>query len=90
MNWRDFDFINNPIVVWGIVTEPGETTTQVLLVIHVLFSYALTITELCVGCLVQVRKLQVHLGLSSTSILLQYFSVHVKHQTMRIGLYQMG
>ena len=32
MSWRDFDFINDSIVVWGIVTEPGETTTQVLLV----------------------------------------------------------
>ena len=91
MNWRDFDFINNPIVVWGIVTEPGETTTQVLLVIHVLFSYTSQLLNyVCVGCLVQVQKLQVHFGLSSMSILLQYFSVHVKHQTMRIGLYQMG
>ena len=32
MNWSDFSFMNSPIVVWGIVTEPGETTTQVLLV----------------------------------------------------------
>ena len=30
MTWSDFDFINRPIVVWGIITEPGETTTQVL------------------------------------------------------------
>ena len=30
--WRDFDFYNIPIVVWGVETEPGETTPQVLLV----------------------------------------------------------
>ena len=32
MSWSDFDFIDSPIVVWGIHTEPGETTTQALLV----------------------------------------------------------
>jgi len=34
MSWRDFDFTTRPVVVWGVVTEPGQTTTQVLLVIH--------------------------------------------------------
>ena len=32
MSWTDFAFDANPIVVWGMNTEPGETTTQVLLV----------------------------------------------------------
>ena len=30
MTWSDFDFMSSRIVVWGIITEPGETTTQVL------------------------------------------------------------
>ena len=32
MSWREFAFTNTRTALWGIVTEPGETTTQVLLV----------------------------------------------------------
>ena len=32
MSWSDFDFIDSPVVVWSVITEPGQTTTQVLLV----------------------------------------------------------
>ena len=44
MSWRNFNLINIPIVMQGIVTEPGETTTQVLLVIYPLGHYLL---DLC-------------------------------------------
>ena len=33
MSWTDFNFTNSSITIWGMSTEPGETTTQVLLVI---------------------------------------------------------
>ena len=33
MSWSEFAFTNTRTALWGIVTEPGETTTQVLLVI---------------------------------------------------------
>ena len=32
MNWSEFEFINRSVVVWSVITEPGQTTTQVLLV----------------------------------------------------------
>ena len=30
VSWMDFNFISRPIIAWGIATEPGETTTQVM------------------------------------------------------------
>ena len=32
MSWSDFSFTNTSVTVWGVITEPGQTTTQVLLV----------------------------------------------------------
>ena len=35
MSWREFTFTNTRTAVWGVNIEPGETTTQVMLVIFV-------------------------------------------------------
>ena len=34
INWYNFSFTDAPVTVWGVITEPGLTTTQVLLVKH--------------------------------------------------------
>ncbi|XP_065920049.1 VPS10 domain-containing receptor SorCS1-like [Dysidea avara] len=31
ISWNDFTFTTTPTVIWGIITEPGETTTEVTL-----------------------------------------------------------
>ena len=28
MSWLNFTFTDTPTVIWGVVTEPGETTTE--------------------------------------------------------------
>ena len=30
INWSDFNFTDAPVTVWGVITEPEQTTTQVL------------------------------------------------------------
>ena len=34
MSWKEFQFSNVSLLVWEMRTEPGGTTTQVLLVAH--------------------------------------------------------
>ena len=29
ISWKNFSFTTTPTVIWGVVTEPGETTTEV-------------------------------------------------------------
>ena len=41
MNWSDFTFASFSVVVWGIITEPGETTTQLMSVTHITLTIAL-------------------------------------------------
>ena len=38
-SWNDFSFSNEEVVVWGVVTEPGQTTTQVMSVISAQLFY---------------------------------------------------
>ena len=76
-------------MVWGILTEPGETTTQVLLVTYTLHTCCVMSLILCVDFMVQNRELQAQLGLSPILILLQFFNIHVKHWTIITGQCQM-
>ena len=90
MSWSDFSFANSPIVVWGLHTEPGETTTQVLLVACIYHcTHVVLCINLCVDFLVQIRKFYAQLGLSSILILLQFFYIHVKHWTITTGQFPM-
>ena len=56
MSWSDFDFINSSIVVWGVVTEPGETTTQVMLVTYVVATMCV-----CVYAIVSIYHTYIHI-----------------------------
>ena len=91
MTWRNYNFLDENIVVWGIVTEPGEATTQLMLVTYIHPTCVpLPMVITCIGCLVHIHSLQVHTGRSSISILLLSFPSRVEHQIMKTGPCQMG
>ena len=80
ISWNDFTFTTTPTVIWGVIPEPGETTTEVTSVYH---RYGVKLFE-CLFCRLfgsENRQAQHFVNLEWAIISINFFSVFQRNCT---------